>query len=78
MDKQLIAGTYTYVKGNEGLDFWAQLGILNNIILSWHYKILFDLFLDSIINILISSTHRCSREGRESFCWFALDNEDWI
>ena len=32
MDKQLIAGTYTYVKGNEGLDFWAKLGISNNII----------------------------------------------
>ena len=38
MDKQLIAGTYTYVKGNEGLDFWAKLGILNIIILSEHKK----------------------------------------
>merc|ERR1711936_1044261 len=27
MDKQLIAGTFTFVKGNEGLDFWAKLGV---------------------------------------------------
>ena len=33
MDRQLIAGTYTYVKGNESLDFWAKLGISKNIIL---------------------------------------------
>ena len=44
MDKQLIAGTYTYVKGNEGLDFWAKLGILNDIIMSQTHKIDFIIF----------------------------------
>ena len=76
MDKQLIAGTYTYVKGNEGLDFWAQLGILNNIIFSENYKILF-IFQFNYQNTNLF-THRCSCKGSESFCWFALDNEDWI
>ena len=42
MDKQLIAGTYTYVKGNEGLDFWAKLGILNDIIMSQNHKIRYN------------------------------------